>query len=140
MAHPSKQKGNRFEREIVDLCKIWETKCVRAWGSNGRALGQHEEVDCLIEDYFKPLMYSGKKVLGVRGGFTQAKFQNDIFCNMFKHLLNCDDELRRDAGTDFYRFEWYENHIRRQLMKLDDITLTFLINASILIEENIIVK
>ena len=53
MAHPSKQKGKRFEREIVDLCNIWETKCVRAWGSNGRALGQHEEVDCLIEDDYK---------------------------------------------------------------------------------------
>ena len=99
--------------------------------SRNRIDGDKEyKVDCLIEDYFKPLMY-------IRGGFTQAKFQNDISCNMFKHLLNCDDELRRDGGTDCYRVEWYENHIRKQLMKLDDITLTFLINALILIEEHV---
>ena len=34
MAHPSKQKGNRFEREIVKLCEIWNVLCKRAWGSN----------------------------------------------------------------------------------------------------------
>ena len=53
MAHPSKQKGNRFEREIVSLCEIWETKCKRAWGSNGEALGMHAEVDCVIDDDYK---------------------------------------------------------------------------------------
>tara|TARA_R100000808_G_C2140753_1_gene148556 strand:+ start:1013 stop:1384 length:372 start_codon:yes stop_codon:yes gene_type:complete len=53
MAHPSKQKGNRFERQIVELCKIWEIACKRAWGSNGEALGMHAEVDCLIEDDFR---------------------------------------------------------------------------------------
>ena len=53
MAHPSKQKGNRFERQIVELCKIWEIACKRAWGSNGEALGMHADVDCLIEDDFR---------------------------------------------------------------------------------------
>ena len=53
MAHPSKQKGNRFERQIVELCKIWEITCKRAWGSNGEALGMHAEVDCLIEGDFR---------------------------------------------------------------------------------------
>tara|TARA_R110002020_G_scaffold60402_3_gene163670 strand:+ start:1414 stop:1785 length:372 start_codon:yes stop_codon:yes gene_type:complete len=53
MAHPSKQKGNRFERQIVELCKIWEIACKRAWGSNGEALGMHAEVDCLIEGDFR---------------------------------------------------------------------------------------
>ena len=37
MTHPSKQKGNRFERQIVELCKIWEIACKRAWGCNGEA-------------------------------------------------------------------------------------------------------
>ena len=50
MTHPSKQKGNRFERQIVELCKIWQVACKRAWGSNGESLGMHAEVDCLIED------------------------------------------------------------------------------------------
>ena len=52
MAHPSKLKGNRFEKEIVDKAKdtgIEDSK--RAWGSNGMALGEHPEVDCLIDGY-----------------------------------------------------------------------------------------
>ena len=53
MAHPSKQKGNRFEREIVKLCEIWDVLCKRAWGSNGAALGMHPEFDCLIDDDYK---------------------------------------------------------------------------------------
>ena len=54
MAHPSKQKGNRFEREIVKLCEFWDVLCKRAWGSNGEALGMpkylipSEEVDAVV--------------------------------------------------------------------------------------------
>lgn len=53
MANKSKEKGNRFERQIVELCKIWEIRAKRAWGSNGQALGMHEEVDILIDDDFR---------------------------------------------------------------------------------------
>ena len=53
MAHPSKQKGNRFERQVVELCKIWDIFCKRAWGSNGESLGLPAEVDCLIDDDFR---------------------------------------------------------------------------------------
>lgn len=48
MPNKSKAKGNRFEREIVDAIEIHEVKAVRAWGSNGKAIGQHEEVDILV--------------------------------------------------------------------------------------------
>jgi len=48
MTSPSKQKGNRFENEIVALAEAYG---LRAWGSNGRAMGEHEEVDCKIEEY-----------------------------------------------------------------------------------------
>jgi len=51
MSSPSKQKGNTFEREIVNLAKGFGLKSVRAWGSNGQSLGLHEEVDCKIEEY-----------------------------------------------------------------------------------------
>ena len=47
----SKAKGNRFERLIVDMTKDFfeeKIKVKRAWGSNGAAMGQHEEVDILI--------------------------------------------------------------------------------------------
>jgi Holliday junction resolvase len=53
MPNKSKAKGNRFERQIVELCKIWCVKAKRAWGSNGQALGMHEEVDVLIDDDFR---------------------------------------------------------------------------------------
>ena len=53
MPNKSKAKGNRFEREIVEAGELHDVKCVRAWGSNGRALGCHEEVDILIDDDIK---------------------------------------------------------------------------------------
>ena len=46
----SKRKGNAFERELVQNAKGWGFSAQRAWGSNGRSLGMHEEVDCIIED------------------------------------------------------------------------------------------
>jgi|TARA_R110002020_G_scaffold54691_7_gene152338 Holliday junction resolvase len=49
MSSPSKQKGNRVERIIVDTLKEYGFDAVRAWGSNGQALGEHEEVDVLIK-------------------------------------------------------------------------------------------
>lgn len=49
MPNKSKAKGNRFEREIVEAVELHDIKAVRAWGSNGKALGEHEECDILIE-------------------------------------------------------------------------------------------
>jgi len=48
MAHSSKQKGNRFEREIVNLTKEAGLDAERAYGSNGKALGFTEDVDVVI--------------------------------------------------------------------------------------------
>ncbi len=56
MPSKSKAKGNRFERLIVDMTKDFfdgNIKVKRAWGSNGAAMGQHEEVDVLIGDDIK---------------------------------------------------------------------------------------
>tara|TARA_Y100000361_G_C11057980_1_gene288919 strand:+ start:200 stop:508 length:309 start_codon:yes stop_codon:yes gene_type:complete len=50
MPNKSKAKGNRFEREIVEAVELHDVKAVRAWGSNGKALGEHEECDILIEN------------------------------------------------------------------------------------------
>ena len=44
-----KQKGNRIERECVNLAKGYGFKSRRAWGSDGRSLGWHEEVDMTID-------------------------------------------------------------------------------------------
>jgi len=43
-----KQKGNRIERECVNLTKGYGIKAKRAWGSDGRSLGWSEEVDLEI--------------------------------------------------------------------------------------------
>tara|TARA_R100000005_G_C4977927_1_gene188683 strand:- start:340 stop:654 length:315 start_codon:yes stop_codon:yes gene_type:complete len=53
MPSKSKAKGNRFERLIVEVTKDNGIPCKRAWGSNGAALGMHEEVDILIGKNFK---------------------------------------------------------------------------------------
>ncbi len=51
-----KQKGNRIERECVNLAKGYGFESKRAWGSDGRSLGWHEEVDMVIE---LPLKWKG---------------------------------------------------------------------------------
>tara|TARA_Y100000004_G_scaffold113234_1_gene127114 strand:- start:722 stop:1021 length:300 start_codon:yes stop_codon:yes gene_type:complete len=53
MPNKSKAKGNRFEREIVEAVELHDIKAVRAWGSNGASIGQHPEVDLLINDEIK---------------------------------------------------------------------------------------
>ena len=62
MPNKSKAKGNRFERQIVELCKIWQIACKRAWGSNGESLGMPAEVDCLIEDDYRVQAKVRKKI------------------------------------------------------------------------------
>ena len=49
MPNRSKEKGNRFERYIVSLCEQTDIPAKRAWGSDGRSLGVHEEVDIVID-------------------------------------------------------------------------------------------
>jgi len=51
MVHPSKDKGNNYERELVNSAKELGLKAVRAYASNGRSLGLTEDVDCLIGGY-----------------------------------------------------------------------------------------
>ena len=48
MPSPSKAKGNRFEREVVNRAIQSGLTAKRAWGSNGASLGMHEEVDLII--------------------------------------------------------------------------------------------
>lgn len=47
----SKIKGSGFEREIVNDARDLNLKAERAYASNGKSLGQHEEVDVMIEGY-----------------------------------------------------------------------------------------
>tara|TARA_R100001594_G_scaffold38692_3_gene70072 strand:- start:19035 stop:19334 length:300 start_codon:yes stop_codon:yes gene_type:complete len=62
MPSPSKAKGNRFEREIVNILTEQGLKAKRAWGSNGQALGFHEEVDVLLGTKFRIQAKVRKKI------------------------------------------------------------------------------
>ena len=53
MGAKSKNKGNRFERDIVNKCKDVGLSAKRAWCSDGRSMGWHEEVDVLINEDYK---------------------------------------------------------------------------------------
>ena len=48
MAHPSKRKGDAFERELVNEAKAAGVFAQRAYMSNGRALGEAETVDVAL--------------------------------------------------------------------------------------------
>ena len=92
--------------------------------SKSRIDGDKEyKVDCLIVDYLFPNFNSE----------NHSCYLNEN--TIFKSLLQCDEELYRDGGDDKDRVEWYREYIKKQLMKLDDISLTFLINTLILIDE-----
>ena len=49
MTHPSKNKGNTFERELVNQAIESGLEAKRAYGSNGEALGFHATVDLVVE-------------------------------------------------------------------------------------------
>jgi len=48
MASKSKAKGNRFEKECVQIAEQLGFSSKRAWGSDGRSLGLSSEVDIVI--------------------------------------------------------------------------------------------
>ena len=50
MSHPSKVKGNKFERDCCNKAELFEIPSKRAWGSDGRSMGLHQEVDIVIGD------------------------------------------------------------------------------------------
>ena len=48
MSHPSKIKGNKFERDVVKQAELFDIDGNRAWASDGRSLGLDAEVDVVI--------------------------------------------------------------------------------------------
>lgn len=48
MTAKNKRRGNILEHEVVAAAKEAGLDAVRAWGSDGRALGEHPEVDVMI--------------------------------------------------------------------------------------------
>ena len=48
MTHPNKIKGNNYERELVNDAQDKNLLAERAYASNGKALGEVEEVDLIV--------------------------------------------------------------------------------------------
>ena len=91
MGHPSKAKGNAYERELVKQSEESGLEAKRAWGSNGQSLGMHEEVDCLI---------AGKKV--------QAKRRKAI-ASYLKPTEHVDVvAFREDRGDTLILMGWWD--------------------------------
>ena len=76
----SKDKGSRFERFLVKLIESFNIKARRAWGSNGQALGMHEEVDLLMDDEIRiqaKWRKSMPKYLGMTEEVDMVAFKED---------------------------------------------------------------
>lgn len=91
MTHSSKIKGNTYERELVNSAKESGLESKRAYASDGRSLGYHEEVDLLVD---------GKRI--------QAKRRKSIA----RYLLpneNVDAvAFRPDRGETVVLITWWE--------------------------------
>lgn len=101
MPSSSKRKGNTYEREIVDQAKALDLHAVRAWGSNGQALGHHEEVDCLIAgqriqakrrakiaDYIVPSEHVDAQVVRADRGESFAILRYSDYLELLKNQRN----------------------------------------------------
>ena len=104
MPNKSKQKGNRFERQIVQMCTEKDIPSKRAWGSNGMSLGMAEEVDVLIDSDIKVQA----KVRKAMGAWMLPSDEVDL------------QVIKRDRGETLavMRFDDWLNDYRR-LMELE---------------------
>jgi len=95
MTHPSKNKGNGYERELVNQCHSRNIPAKRAYASNGESLGCHESVDILA---------AGKKL--------QAKRRRKLLKGIsdLTKLLNENDAVvfREDKAESFVLIRWSE--------------------------------
>lgn len=91
MTHPSKTKGNSYERQLVNQAKASGLSAERAYASNGRALGHGEEVDLLV---------AGKRIQAKRrkaiAAFLQPTEQVDAVA------------VRQDRGETIVLMTWWE--------------------------------
>ena len=91
----SKQKGNRFERECVKMAENHGFSSQRAYGSNGRALGESETVDVVI-------YANGEKIK------AQCKVRNRL-PKYIKIPEGCDIVLLKEDRGDLYVLQKYDD-------------------------------
>ena len=91
----SKQKGNRFERECVKIAETHGFSAQRAYGSNGRALGESETVDIVI-------YANSEKIKG------QCKVRNKL-PKYIKIPEGCDVVFLKEDRGDLYVLQKYDD-------------------------------
>ena len=105
MPNKSKDKGNRFERFLVRLIESFYIKARRAWGSNGQALGMHEEVDVLMDEEIRIQAKCRKslpKYLGMTEEVDMVAFKEDRGETYF--LIRATDFLKH--YKKYIDFKW----------------------------------
>jgi hypothetical protein len=114
MTHPSKNKGNGYERELVNQAKKAGLKAKRAYASNGQSLGMHEEVDCLIAGQRiqakrrKKLLKGIQDMIGLLEHTDAVVFREDK-CESFV-LVRWSDWL--DLHSSLEKIDWTETYER----------------------------
>ena len=91
----SKQKGNRFERECVKIAETHGFSAQRAYGSNGRALGESETVDIVI-------YANSEKIKGI------CKVRNKL-PKYIKIPEGCDVVFLKEDRGDLYVLQKYDD-------------------------------
>jgi hypothetical protein len=110
MSSPSKKKGYAFEVECVKAAQALGFEAQRAWGSNGKAMGEHEEVDVLIggtpyqckrrqkinKDMFPGKNVEGQIIRADRQDGAYVVLSLSLFLTKYKRLY--DEKKERDQG------------------------------------------
>jgi hypothetical protein len=91
MTHPSKRKGNAYERELVNQAMAAGLTSKRAYASNGQSLGHGEEVDLLVDG--KRIQAKRRKAIA---SFLQVSEQIDAVA------------FREDGGKTMVLVTWNE--------------------------------
>jgi len=120
MASKSKDKGNRFERECVNKAQEYDIPAQRAWGSDGRSLGLHAEVDIVIgSSNYKDgnLLFHDKMT-------CQCKVRKRLPSYIFPKTSDVDCHLIKEDRGDTYivmRYEDYLSDMRRLRFAVNDL-------------------
>mgnify|MGYP003677665317 FL=1 len=110
MTHPSKVKGNTHEREVVNIAHSYGINGERAYASNGRSLGLHEEVDVLLEgdlriqakrrkkiaEWLKPTEVVDAVVVREDRGENYIILRYNEFCDDYKKFLDWKEKHAKD--------------------------------------------
>ena len=95
MTAKNKARGNTLEREVVKEFTLAGHVAQRAWGSDGKALGEHSEVDVLVGVDYSPV---DRRKLSIK---IQCKRKKKIpeWIGLTEHVDVA--VIREDRGTPF---------------------------------------